>query len=286
MKLTETALLRNYMKIITENQILDQLDPDKLEAVQNIVRKHTGVVYYSQIAGMMDANYVSDEKAQQVFDALEKETNVELVDDLDNIPSGVGFSEDDLDDGQLAVYEKFTNRNNINNDVVERILLSGFESGEITAPQWQTLTSNILSLEWKNERAKPEFVAQALTGVGIKIDDNLSGPGISQKSKTIKKSPPPQRLNQNEKNPATVINFLVGRAADGMEDQVRLILSNAVREVERAKANKQEPIMTTPRGEIWYTIPEDDSKFLQNNVGYHQPNMVKALMNIGLVMHS
>lgn len=284
MKLTETTLLRNYMKIITENQILDDLDPDKIEAIQNIVSKHTGVVYYSQIAGLMDVNSVSNEKAEKIFDALVKETNVELINDLGNIPSSVGISEKDLDGEQRKVYEKFTSRKNINNDVVERILLSGFESGKITEPQWQTLTSNLLSLEWKNERAKPDSVAKALTHVGIEIDDGLSGPETSQKLKTIKNSPHIEKLNQYEKDSANVINFLVGKARDGMENEVRLKLSNAVEAVKSAIANKQEPLPGS-NGEIWYTIPEDDSKFLKNNVAYFIPYFNKALRNIGLIMH-
>lgn len=279
MKLTETTLLRNYMKIIKENQILDQLDSNKLEAVQNIVRKHTGVIYYSQIAGLMKVDRVSDKQAQEVFDALEKETGVQLVDDLSNIPAKVGIGPSDLNAEQRAVYEKFTDRDNINDEVVERILLSGFENGEISSEQWLTLTSNLLSTSHTNERIKPAFVARDLYKAGVSVEDDLSGPGIGQKTKTTQNNPSETKLNQNEKDSATVINFLVARATDGSKNKVRKILSGAVREVELAKAQKQNPI----EGDVWYMLPDNESKFLQNNVSYHEPDMVNALRNLGIM---
>lgn len=183
MKLTETAILRSFMQIITENEN-QQYDQDKIETILDIADKHENRVYLSQCLGVLGISFKNLDNIKNIIDQIEKlaykkiDRMIDIVDDTEVMQTVMqkiqGFGTSDLDSEEKEVYNNILSGNPINREVVSAVLLKGFKAKKdrindeyyISEKESILLTSNTMSLADTTRKA-PWHISKKLAKVGV-----------------------------------------------------------------------------------------------------------------------
>lgn len=188
MKLNETVMIRNYLQILKENEEEARFDKEKMETIQDIARKHSNTISYTQMLGVLDIDFGSssnvDEDRIDSFIQKIDNANIELYDDtgpasrvIENL-GGFGINNLNPEQKKVFIYLTGVGSNvertpHINPEIVQKTVLKSFKSDELKADEFLMLVSNMRSRSGDTVRSAPSAVKNALEKVGVEIDTSL-----------------------------------------------------------------------------------------------------------------
>ena len=255
MKLNETVMIRNYLQILKENEEEARFDKEKMATIQDIAAKHSNEISYTQMLGVLDIPFersstVDDDRVASFIREIDND-NIDLYDDTGTAMQVIkqldSFGIDKLTSEQKKVFIKLTGVGSniertphINPEIVQKTILKGFKSGELTAAEWLMLVSNMRSSGGDTVRSAPWAVKDALTEVGVDVDSTLTH-DQKRKSMRVGKKSSTRVPQTSEDSPAGKLKTGILRVINNSEvkskediDRARQVLDNIFTARERA----------------------------------------------------